>query len=197
MNNVLKDLMSQFGDKELEAVSNKIGADKSQAANALQGVLPTLLGAMAGNAQNESGASGLLGALDRDHDGSILDDVAGFVTNADNGPGAGILKHVLGGNRSNVENKISQQSGLSSGAVGKLFEIAAPLVMGYLGKQKRNQSGFDAGGIGGLLSGLANQANNDSSFDLTDVIGMFGNSGNQKGGLGNVAGKLLGGLFGK
>ncbi len=199
MNNVLKELMSQFGDKELEAVSNKIGVEKSQAANALQGVLPTLLGAMAGNAQNESGASGLLGALDRDHDGSVLDDIAGFVTNSDSGPGAGILKHVLGGNRSNVENKISQQSGLSSGAVGKLFEIAAPLVMGYLGKQKRSQSsGFDAGGIGGLLAGLANQANDDSSFDLTDVIGMFagGNKGSQ-GGLGNVAGKILGGLFGK
>lgn len=195
MNNVLKDLMSQFGDTELEAVGNKIGVDKSQAANALQGVLPTLLGAMAGNAQNESGANGFLSALDRDHDGSILDDVAGFVTNSDNGPGTGILKHVLGGNRTNVENKISQQSGISSASVGKLFEIAAPLVMGYLGKQKKTQSGFDAGGIGGLLSGLASQANNDSSFDLTDVIGMVGGSG-QKGGLGSIAGKFLGGLFG-
>jgi len=195
MSNVLQDLMSQFGDKELDAVSQKVGIDKSQAANALQGIMPTLLSAMASNAQEKEGASSFLGALDRDHDGSILDDVAGFVTNTGNsGVGAGILKHVLGGNRSAVESKISQQSGLNSGAIGQLFEIAAPMVMGYLGKQKKQNSGFSADGIGGLLSGLAGQADKDSSFDLGDVIGMFA-GGSKGGGVGNIAGKILGGLF--
>ena len=75
------------------------------------------------------------------------------------------------------------------------MEIAAPLVMGYLGRQKKSQSGFDTGGVGGLLTGLAGSANKDSSFDLSDVIGMVTGGDNQKNDLGDVAGKILGKLF--
>lgn len=195
MNNILQELMSQFGDSELEAVSNKVQIDKSQASKALEGIMPTLLGAMANNTKTEGGAFSFLSALDRDHDGSILDDVAGFVTKSDAGPGAGILGHLLGNNRNAVEDKLSQQSGLSAGSVSKLMEIAAPLIMGYLGRQKRSQGGFDNGGIGGLLTGLAGSANRDSSFDLTDVIGMVTGGQDQKNDLGDVAGKILGKLF--
>ena len=193
MNNILQELMSQFGDQELEAISKKAQIDKSQASSALEGIIPTLLGVMANNTQTEGGAYSFLSALDRDHDGSVLDDVAGFVTSSDSGPGAGILNHLLGNNRNAVEDKISQQSGIGSAAIGKLMEIAAPLVMGYLGKQKKSQSGFDTGGIGSLLTGLAGKANQDSSFDLTDVIVTSG--GDQKNDLGGVAGKILGKLF--
>lgn len=195
MSNILQELMSQFGDQELEAASNKAQIDKSQAANALQGIMPTLLGAMANNTQTEGGANSFLSALDRDHDGSILDDVAGFVTNSDSGPGAGILGHLLGSNRNAVEGKISQQSGISTAAVGRLMEMAAPLVMGYLAKQKKSQGGFDTGGIGSMLTGLAGSANKDSSFDLTDVIGMVTSGGEQKNDMGGIAGKILGKLF--
>ena len=195
MNNILQELMSQFGDNELEAVSNKVQIEKSQASKALEGIMPTLLGAMANNTQTEGGAFSFLSALDRDHDGSILDDVAGFVTKSDAGPGAGILGHLLGNNRNAVEDKLSQQSGLNAASVGKLMEIAAPLVMGYLGRQKRSQGGFEKGGIGGLLTGLAGSANRDSSFDLTDVIGMVTGGQDQKNDLGDVAGKILGKLF--
>lgn len=195
MNNVLQELMSQFGDKELEAVSQKTAIDKSQASSALEGIMPTLLGAMASNTQTEGGAYSFLSALDRDHDGSVLDDVAGFVTKSDSGPGAGILGHVLGGNRSAVEEQISRKSGVSTSAVSKLMEIAAPLVMGYLARQKKTQSGFDAGGIGSMLTGLAGTANKASSFDLTDVIGMVTGGGNQKNEGADIAGKILGKLF--
>ncbi|MFT5512910.1 MAG: hypothetical protein ACI8SE_001309 [Bacteroidia bacterium] len=65
-------------------MANKIGANKQQTTTALEGIVPTMLGAMSNNSQNESGASGLLGALDKDHNGSILDDISGFIGNSDN-----------------------------------------------------------------------------------------------------------------
>lgn len=89
--------------------------------------------------QNLNLASGLLGALDRDHDGSILDDVAGFIGNNDNSAGDGILKHVLGDNRNTVENGLSAKTGLNSSQIGQLLKMAAPLIMGYLGKQKNKK----------------------------------------------------------
>lgn len=80
---ITKTLLSQLGDGGLEAIASNIGADKQQTSKALEGALPTLLGAMANNTKSESGASGLLGALDRDHDGSILDDITGFINQGD------------------------------------------------------------------------------------------------------------------
>ncbi len=192
--NILQSLMSHLGDNELDMISKQVGIDKSQAANALQGIMPTLLGAMANNTANSGGASALMGALDKDHDGSILDNVAGFLQGPDTGMGSGILKHLLGSNQSAVESNIGKQSGLSSGAVSQLFKIAAPLVMGYLGKQKQSQ-GISAGGIGSLLQGLAGQADTSSSFDMGDIFGMLA-GGSSKGGMGGIAGKLLGGLLG-
>ena len=52
--------------------------------------------------------------LAKDHDGTILDNLGGFLSNSDNGPGAGILKHVFGDKRSMVEAGLSQMSGLDA-----------------------------------------------------------------------------------
>ncbi len=192
-------LLSQLGDGGVEAMANKIGANKKQTASALEGIVPTLLGAMSSNTKSENGASGLLGALDRDHDGSILDDVAGFIGNSDDGPGEGILKHVLGNNRDTVENGLSAKTGLNSSQIGQLLKMAAPLIMGYLGKQKKQQgSGFDLGSIAGLLGGMANTSDKNTGLDLGDILnvvgGLSGNTGaaQKGGGIGGLLGKLFG-----
>ena len=191
-------LLSQLGDGGVDAMANKIGANKTQTASALEGIVPTLLGAMSSNTKSESGASGLLGALDRDHDGSILDDVSGFIGNSDNGPGEGILKHVLGDNRSTVENGLSAKTGLNSSQIGQLLKMAAPLIMGYLGKQKKQQgSGFDLGSIAGLLGGMSNTSDKSTGLDLGDILnvvgGLSGNSSTSQngGGIGGRLGKLF------
>jgi len=46
---ITKTLLSQLGDGGLEAIASNIGADKQQTSKALEGALPTLLGAMANN----------------------------------------------------------------------------------------------------------------------------------------------------
>ncbi|MCO4818207.1 MAG: DUF937 domain-containing protein [Bacteroidetes bacterium] len=192
-------MLKQLGNGGIESMANKIGANSQQTSSALEGIVPTLLGAMSNNSQSKSGASGLLGALDRDHDGSILDDVSGFIGNSDNGPGEGILKHVLGGNRNTVENGLSAKTGLNTSQVGQLLKIAAPLIMGYLGKQKKQQgSGFDLGSIAGLLGGMSNTSDKSTGLDLGDILQVVGglsggNSGAQRsGGIGGLLGKLFG-----
>ncbi|MCB9260987.1 MAG: DUF937 domain-containing protein [Flavobacteriales bacterium] len=191
--------MSKLGQGGLDAMAEKIGATPQQTSTALEGIVPTLLGAMSNNAKSEGGASGLLGALDRDHDGSILDDITGFIGNSDSGPGAGILKHVLGNNQTSVENGLSAKTGLSSGQIGNLLKIAAPLLMGYLGRQKRQagSGGFDISSVAGLLGGLASTSDKSTGLDLSDILNMVGGltgggSTNQSSG-----GGLLGGLLGK
>ena len=197
MNDILNQLLSQVGPQGIQAISNQLGASESQTSNALGGVIPTLLGAMANNTQSQSGAQGLLSALDKDHDGSILDDVAGFASNFNNGPGQGILNHVLGGNQPAVEQGLSAKTGLSSSQISSLLKIAAPIILGYLGKQKKqSSSGFDLGSITNLLGGMTQQADKSTGIDLGDILSVVGglSGGNQRGGSAGIGG-LLGKLF--
>lgn len=197
MNDILNQLLSQVGPQGLQAISQQIGASENQTKDALGGIVPTLLGAMANNSKTKEGAQGLLGALDSDHDGSILDDVVGFVSNYNNGPGQGILKHVLGGNQPTVEQGLSAKTGLNTSQISNILKIAAPLVLGYLGKQKKQaSSGFDVSDIAGLLGGMTQQADKSTGLDISDILGIVGGlTGNKSGGGAASALGLLGKLF--
>ncbi len=47
-------------------------------------------------------------AVYKDHDGSILDDILGFICKYQESPGNGILKYILGEKRNAVEKKMSK-----------------------------------------------------------------------------------------
>jgi len=151
MSGIFDTLMSQLGNRELSGIAKQLGIDEAKAGSAVSAAVPVLLGALARNSSHDEGASSLERALEKDHDGGILDDVMGFVSNAEAGPGEGILKHVLGGRREGVESGISKSTGLDAASVGKLMTTLAPLVMGAIGRQKRS-SGLDATGLASLLA---------------------------------------------
>ena len=67
--------------------------------------------------------------------------------------GGGILGHILGDKQDAVAEDVSQKSGISSSMVIRILMFLAPIVMGYLGRQKQQQ-GVGADGLGGILGGL-------------------------------------------
>lgn len=153
MENLLGAIMSRLDDNSLQAMSQQANASPAQAKTALASAIPILMNALAKNSSTPGGATALQNALSRDHDGSLLDNLGSLLQNPDAANGSGILKHVLGGKRQNVEQYISKDSGLNGASVSKILEMAAPLVMGYLGKKKA------AGGdnaVGGLLNDFIN-----------------------------------------
>ena len=194
MDNLTSILMNTLGQGGLETMAQKAGVQKDQAASALEGIIPSILGGMAKNTRSEEGAGSLLGALERDHDGSILDNIGGFLGGDDTGGmGAGILKHVLGGNRASVENGLGQKTGMSSSQISSLMNMVAPLIMGYLGKQrKQNPNSMSNSGIGGLLEGMTGAADNGTGLDLGDILDVVGAfSGSKSSGGGGLLGGLL------
>jgi hypothetical protein len=196
----MSDLFDMVSDQLLSGdvvrqMSRRIGADEGATATALQGAIPALLGGLARNSQQAGGASALAGALDRDHDGSVLDDVAGFLGG---GGDAGILGHVFGGRQGSVAGSLSKMSGLDGGQITQLLALAAPLIMGYLGREKRQQ-GFDAGGLGDLLGG-ARQSMESRQPDAMRMLGGLLDSdgdGSVMDDVANLGSGLLGGLFKK
>ena len=210
MSGLLDLLGSPLGKQLISGVAGQTGTSTDQTGSVLSMALPVLMGAMKKNAATPEGAQGLMSALSGKHDGGILDNLGGLfgggVDDSVMQDGAGILGHVLGNKQPQVENALSQKSGLDTGSIGTILKVAAPLLMGYLGKQTKQQNVSDANGIGGLLGGLMGgddggqkqqsliesflDSDGDGSI-LDDVASMA--LGGKQGGIGG----LLGGLFGK
>ena len=169
MSSILEELMGQLQGGGLSALSQQLGADEGQVSKAAMGALPALLGGLANNSASSSGAGALAQALDRDHDGSVLDDVAGFLGGGGAQDGGAIVDHVLGGKKSSVESALGGASGLDGAAVTKMLAMLAPLVMGALGKQQRQQ-GLDASGLGSLLG----QERETAYRKAPEAMGMLG-----------------------
>ena len=158
--NILGAILSNFDDSALDVIGQQTGATPNQAKAALASAIPILMNALAKNSSTPDGAEALQNAINRDHDGSLLDNLGGFLINPDLGNGAGILRHVLGGKQQNVVNYISADSGLNGASVGRLLEIAAPIVMGFLGR--KNSAAGGGGVIGSILNSYLNKESNES-----------------------------------
>src|SRR4051812_5810349 len=143
---LLDQLMQSLGPEAIQAISRKLGTDPSATGGAVSAALPALLGALAQNASTPAGANALDSALESGHDGSVLSDVPGAVQNFENGPGAGILSHVLGNRQDAMAVTLGQVAGLDSSKAGALLTMLAPIVMGALGNARRTD-GLDAGGL--------------------------------------------------
>ncbi len=207
MSGIMNLLGGDLGKSLVEGLSSQIGQSKSNTSNLLNMAMPVLLQAMQRNASSPKGAAGLMGALSNKHDGSILDNLgavfSGSNSNAIQEDGGKILGHVFGNRQQNIQNALSKQSGMDASSVSQILKIAAPVVMGLLGKQQRQTSVRDASGLTNMLGGLigGNFHNNKQSFIesildadndgsiVDDVAGaVLGKSNN---GVGGLLGKLF------
>ncbi len=194
----LFDMLADITGQENSSLAGAIGADEGSTRNAVQAALPLILGALQRNASNQQGAESLQGALDRDHDGSILDHLGDLIGDPSTSSGDGILRHALGGRRQAVEQGVGRASGLDASQVTRLMTTLAPMVMGMLGKAKREQN-LDAGGLSGMLTN-ERRAVEAASPDLASLAGRLidtDGDGLDLGDITKVGGSLLSGLFKK
>lgn len=210
MSGLLDLLSSPMGKQLISGVAGQTGQSTDQTGSVLSMALPVLMGAMKKNASTPEGAQGLMNALSGKHSGGILDNLGdlfgGGVDDSVMNDGAGILGHVLGNKQPQVENALSSKTGMDAGTVATILKVAAPLLMGYLGKQTQQNNVSDANGLGNLLGGL--MGGNDGGQKQQSLIESFLDSdgdgsilddvaamalGGKKGGIGG----LLGGLFGR
>jgi len=166
-------LNSSLGQSIIQNVASQFGMDQKEASGAVIAAIPTILAGMTKNAQSKEGAESLNRAIESKHDGSLLDNLSGILqghTQELQQDGDGILGHVFGNKRSAVEQGISNKTGVSSSKIGPLLSTLAPIVMAYLGKEKR-QTSTNAGGLGDLLGGLMGGAKQSrSGGGIMDLI---------------------------
>ncbi len=198
-------VQSQLTNPQLiSQLSQHIGvSDHQKTAAATSGIAAILAGALAHNASRPRGANALANALDRDHDGSILDDVIGMVSggaqhhNSRTLNGAGILGHILGNKVDSAANNVSRMSGLNKNQVTNLMIKLAPVILGLIGKFKRNNN-VGASGLGGLLGGLLGGGQHGRGGGAMDIISGFldkDGDGDISREISQIGSSILGGLF--
>ena len=178
MAGILDLLNSDIGKTIISGVSGSAGTDQNKTSSALTMALPVLMKAMERNASTPEGAEGLMGALKGKHDGSILDNLSGLfgggVDEDVKTDGAKILSHVLGDKQQGLEKVIGQKYGLDMASVANILKVAAPILMGVLGKQAKEKNVSSQNDLNGLLGGLlgGNETQNEQNFleQMLDAI---------------------------
>ena len=176
MASLLDELRQQLDPSTISGISKKIGANEKQTDQAISALVPMMIGGMSQNVQHSpNGAESLNKALEQDHDGSLLGQLSGLLGGGAGGTGGGvggnlmdmlgglgggnsrttnangILGHLFGSRQSAVQDGVSQATGLNGGQVGQLMGLLAPLLMGTLGKVKKQQN-LDSRGVADLVN---------------------------------------------
>lgn len=187
------------GNQVATQAENKFGISKNQIIALLAVSAPLVISYLRKKSQeNPNEAEALNNALDKDHDGSILDDPS--QVEARQQEGGSILDHIFGGQKATVENQLSQNTGISMDKIGPILAMLAPVIMGYIGKQKQSNGVTSGGGLGdllgGILGGAQSQAQAEPSNPLNDILGsvLGGSQANNSGNpLNDILGSVLGG----
>lgn len=195
MDSIISLLLSQLGSGTTSQIGDELGIDDSKVQQVIGMALPMLIGALNRNtSSSKSDAAALTDAIQRDHDGSILDNISQAITKRETiDDGTAILGHVFGDKSSGIMNSVSRATNLDADQIAQIFAMLAPIVLGALGKLQRKNE-LDADGVTSLLQ-KERKTVEKSSSGLTQLLDMDGD-GDVSEEIISLGSNLLGGLFG-
>ncbi len=197
----LDDLLNQI---PVADIANKLGADPGEVNQAIQTLVPTLLGTLQENVQADD--------IDSTHLESTVvaegqtDLLTGGVdvNQLDESQGDQMIASLFGGNDTNqVASALSGAGAPGGDLIKRLLPMLAPIVLAYVGKQFSQRSAAGAGTqaqaapgggmadvLGSILGGAAGGGAGNNP--LGSILGsVLGGGGGQGGALGSILGGLL------
>jgi len=168
MNAITQIITQQLSGSASRTIAQRFGISETTANTAIQMAIPLILAALARNASQPQEAQSLHQAISNDHDGSIFDNLMGYLGNPQSANGTGILGHVFGSQQPAIENNLAQATGMDQSSAAGVLATVAPLVMGSLG-QAQQQNGLDASG----LSNLLNSQQDEAQANAPGAMGML------------------------
>lgn len=195
----LMDQLTQVVASQMaQSAAQKTGLSEGMVAKLAPMAMGAIMNGLKTNASNPQGAQALASALDR-HDGGLLNNIGNLANDDTMADGQKILGHVFGGRQAVAEQELAKAAGgLDQGQVNALLAMAAPAVLGALGRAKREQN-LDVSALAGLVTEEGQRAQKAAPAEMSGFMKMLdsdgdGNLNNEAMGIGK---KLLGGLFGK
>ena len=175
--NLLEIVKSQLSGNILDKAASFLGEDNSSTEKALGAILPSVLGGLVNQATTSNDASQLLNSINsQGHDGSLLDSLGmmfgggsltqGLISSGES-MNTGLFNNKLG----DIVDWIASFAGIKAGSASGLMNMAAPVLMGILGKQIKSGN-LDAQGLMSLLGGQTSFIKNALPSGITSVLGL-------------------------
>ena len=183
----LDDLFNQIPVADIAA---KLGADQGEVSQAIQTLVPTLLGTLQENVQaDDIDSTHLESAVVAEGQSDLLTGGVN-VDQIDQGQGNQLIASLFGGNDTNQVASALSGAGAGGGdLIKRLLPMLAPIVLAYVGKQfsqKNAGAGAQAQASGGGMGDI-----------LGSILGGAGGGGGAAGNpLGSILGSVLGGTQG-
>jgi hypothetical protein len=199
----MADLNNLFAQIPVEEIAGKLGASTDEVNNAVQVLVPTLLGGLHHGTQDAAAAPTVESAVG-DHAASGLLDGPVSVDNVDQAKGDAAIAKIFGGNDSSTVASALAGTAGNSDLIKRLLPILAPIVLAYVGKQLSGGHAQQApatqaasgGGLGDVLGSLLGGATGGGGSGGSNPLGAVLGSvlgGQQGGAIGDILGGLLGG----
>ncbi|MGO1244842.1 MAG: DUF937 domain-containing protein [Sphingobacterium sp.] len=208
-----------IGAQATSAIAKTTGVNESKAKWVIAAAVPLMIAALNYNAKNKGQGEAIDKAAQDHSSGGLMDKLGGlFGGEESNEQGNKIVQHMFGNNTAAVTESVAEKSGLSQNQVGGVLASLAPVVMSYIGQQKKQNGsgggigdligsvlgGGSTGGIGGLLNGMlggdssqeAQPGNQNPTDALGDLAGEFFNKDKGPEDKGNIL-ESIAGMFGK
>lgn len=194
---VLEQIKGQLGPQALQQLAAHVGISEEKAKTAVDASVPALLSGLASNAMSKDGAASLLNALNEHAGNPDLGNLAHMLSSDAAGQdGKNILQHILGSQEGVVKEKISAAAGIQANQAGDLMAQLAPVIMGFLGNQAKNEGGLNLASLMALMQSEGGLAQGALGGLLGNVLGGSG-GGVDTADLAQKGLSALGGLFGK
>jgi OmpA-OmpF porin, OOP family len=140
----------------LQKAGSFVGESEPATQKAMNGIVPTLIAALANQASTTSGAEKLSRMLDAGkYDGSALNNLGSLFSGGESTrkavtEGKDILGSLLGNKTEGLIDHIARFAGVRTGSASSLLALAVPLIMNLLGRQ-RSTIGQNPSALASLL----------------------------------------------
>ena len=187
-------------EQSIAAISKRNNTSPDKVSAVMMAAVPMLISEMKKNAETDDGAKKLSNALDA-HAVDDTSDISGFFDNVDMEDGAKILNHIMGSKNDTerVEKNLAAKTGLSKSQIAGILSLAAPLLLSYLGKEKKHEEASASENKGSVLTSMLESVlgggSSGTDLDIGSLISfaMKDDDHDGKSDLGEALGKLLGG----
>jgi hypothetical protein len=194
MADLVSEFMKQFGPDVSRGLAANLGLDQKAATQVVPQVVPMILGGLKRQMETRGGPERIDHILNKYGNEDVLGRIGDVMSSKSREPSPDPqLGGLLGPSGAQASELIGRKFGLSPEKAMSLIPMLAPLVLGFLSKQKNQPGGAGLGGITSLID-----RDGDGSI-LDDIVGFLSPAleGGASGGKGGLLGSLLGGLFGR
>jgi OmpA-OmpF porin, OOP family len=174
---LLDTIKRQIGNDIIQKAADFMDEEGSVTKKALDIVLPSLLGGIMNQTTEPNSAATLLSKFtEGGHEGSILDTFGnllggGSATQGLMDSGDSIVNGLFGSKTSSIVDWIAAFTGIKTGSASGLMSMAAPLVMGAIGKQVAGEN-MGLSGLTSLMSGQSGFIQKALPAGLASVLGL-------------------------